>query len=49
MPLEPALIPARTAVLSMDMQTAIIQIYVPDPGALTSRAAGVLTRCRDKA
>jgi nicotinamidase-related amidase len=48
MRLDPALIPARTAVLSMDMQTAIVQIYVGDPGALTSRAAGVLTRCREQ-
>src|SRR6202034_1298288 len=48
MRLDPALIPARTAVLSMDTQTAIVQISVGDPGALTSRAAGVLTKCREQ-
>jgi nicotinamidase-related amidase len=48
MPLEAALDPARTAVLSMDMQTAIVSIYVGDADALTSRAAGVLARCRER-
>lgn len=49
MPLEPALDPARTAVLSMDMQAGIVGIYAGDQqDALTSRAAGVLARCRER-
>jgi nicotinamidase-related amidase len=47
MPIEPPLHPARTAVLSMDMQTAIVSMYTGDPSALTSRAAKVLERSRD--
>jgi nicotinamidase-related amidase len=49
MPIEPALDPARTAVLSMDMQAGIVSIYAGDQqDAFTARAAGVLGRCRDR-
>jgi nicotinamidase-related amidase len=48
MPIQPALDPARTAVLSMDMQSAIVSIYVGDQDAFTSRAAEVLRRCRKR-
>ncbi len=49
MPVEPALDPARTAVLSMDMQAGIVSIYAGDQqDAFTARAAGVLGRCRDR-
>jgi nicotinamidase-related amidase len=37
--------PARSAVLSMDYQTAIVSIYVKDQDMLT-RAARVLSRAR---
>jgi nicotinamidase-related amidase len=40
--------PARTAVLSMDMQSAIVSIYAGDQDAFTSRAAQVLRRCRER-
>jgi nicotinamidase-related amidase len=49
MPIEPALDPARTAVLSMDMQAGIVSIYAGEQqDAFTARAAGVLGRCRDR-
>jgi nicotinamidase-related amidase len=49
MPIEPALDPARTAVLSMDMQAGIVSIYAGDQqDAFTARAAGILGRCRDR-
>lgn len=48
MPLEPALNPARTAVLSMDMQAGIVSIYAGNQDEFTSRAAGILARCRDR-
>src|SRR6202161_1540286 len=48
MAIEPALDPAKTAVLSMDMQTAIVSIYVGGDDAFTSRAAQVLERCRER-
>ena len=38
--------PKRTAVLSMDMQTAIVSIYTGDQEGLTSRASAVLRRAR---
>jgi nicotinamidase-related amidase len=38
--------PTRTAVLSMDVQTALVSIYVKDP-QMMERAAGVLKRARD--
>jgi nicotinamidase-related amidase len=38
--------PARTAILCMDYQTAILSIYAKDPDALLARAAGVLDRAR---
>ena len=38
--------PARTAVLSMDLQTALVSIYVKDAGMM-ERAAAVLKRARD--
>jgi nicotinamidase-related amidase len=46
--IEPALDPARTAVLSMDMQTAIVSIYTGDQDAFTARAADVLRHCRER-
>ncbi len=39
--------PARTAVLSMDLQTAIVSIYLKDRPDLVTRAAGVLKKARD--
>lgn len=48
MAIEPVLDPAKTAVLSMDMQTAIVSIYVGGDDAFTSRAAQVLGRCRER-
>lgn len=38
---------ARTAVLSMDLQTAIVSIYTKDQSDLVTRAAGVLKKARD--
>jgi len=48
MAIEPAIDPARTAVLSMDMQAAIVSIYVTEPDAFTARAADVLRYCRER-
>jgi nicotinamidase-related amidase len=48
MAIEPVLDPAKTAVLSMDMQTAIVSIYVGGDDAFTPRAAQVLGRCRER-
>jgi nicotinamidase-related amidase len=42
---HPSFDPARSAVLSMDYQTAIVSIYAKDPDLLT-RAAGVLKHAR---
>ena len=39
---------ARTAVLSMDLQTAIVSIYTKDQPDLVTRAAGVLKKARDR-
>jgi nicotinamidase-related amidase len=47
MDLEPPIDPARSAVLSMDMQVAIVPLYTGDQDAFTARAAKVLQRCRD--
>jgi len=47
MAIEPALDPAHTAVLSMDMQTAIVSIYTGDQDAFTGRAAEELSESRD--
>lgn len=46
MALDLSLVPAHTAVLSMDMQAGIVGIYVPDQAAFTERAAEVLRRSR---
>ncbi|MGB6156899.1 MAG: isochorismatase family cysteine hydrolase [Acidobacteriaceae bacterium] len=48
MPLEHALNPANTAVLSMDMQAGIVSIYAGSDDGVTSRAAQVLGRCRER-
>ena len=48
MPIEPPLNATRTAVLSMDLHTAIISLYAADAEGFTARAAGVLERCREK-
>ncbi|MGB9030667.1 MAG: isochorismatase family cysteine hydrolase [Acidobacteriaceae bacterium] len=48
MPIEPALDPAKTAVLSMDMQAGIVSIYAGGDEGFTSRAAQVLGKCRDR-
>jgi nicotinamidase-related amidase len=48
MAIQPAIDPARTAVLSMDMQTAIVSIYAGDQDAFKARAAGVLRHCRER-
>lgn len=49
MALDPALDAARTAVLSMDMQAAIVGLYsAGEEQALVGRAAGVLRRCRER-
>lgn len=45
MPAQPSFDPARTAVLSMDLQVGIVSIYVKDQELLT-RAASVLQRAR---
>jgi nicotinamidase-related amidase len=47
MAVELSLDPARTAVLSMDLQTAIVSIYVKDQDAFLARTAAVLNRARD--
>jgi nicotinamidase-related amidase len=47
MALETPLDPARTAVLSMDMQAAIVSIYAGGDAGLVTRAARVLGRCRE--
>jgi nicotinamidase-related amidase len=39
---------ARAAVLSMDLQTAIVSIYAKGQADLLSRAAGVLKKARDQ-
>ena len=39
---------ARTAVLSMDMQTAIVSIYTKDQPDLVTSAAGVLRKARER-
>ena len=39
---------ARAAVLSMDLQTAIVSIYTKDQPDLVTRAAGVLEKARDR-
>ena len=39
--------PARSAVLSMDMQTAIVSLYAGDPEAFLARAASVLKHARN--
>lgn len=47
MPPQLSLDPVRTAVLSMDLQTAIVSIYAKDQkGPLLARVASVLTRAR---
>ena len=38
--------PARTAVFSMDLQTAIVSLYAKDADAMLGRAGGVLQRAR---
>ena len=38
---------ARTAVLSMDLQTTIVSIYLKDQPDVLTRAAGVLKKARD--
>ena len=46
MPAPLALDPARTAVLSMDLQSFIVAQYAKEPEAFLSRVAGVLARAR---
>jgi len=46
MTIEPALDPARTAVLSMDMQAGIVSIYAASDEGFTQRAAEILSKCR---
>ena len=41
-----SLVPARTAVLSMDVQTAIVAIYAKERPGLVETAAGVLNEAR---
>jgi nicotinamidase-related amidase len=49
MPPQLTLDPARTAVLSMDLQAAVVGIYAKDQeAALLARVAGVLTRARTR-
>ena len=52
MVIDPALNPARTAVLCMDMQAAIVAIYTAGQAdgqeQLVSRGAEVLKRCRER-
>jgi len=43
---ELSLIPARTAVLSLDLQTSIVSIYTKDRPELVNRAADVLKEAR---
>ena len=40
--------PARTAVLSMDLQAGIVAMYAGGQDTLIQRAAGVLQHCREK-
>lgn len=47
MAIEPVLDPARTALMSMDMQAAIVAMYTAGQEELVARAAGVLSRCRE--
>lgn len=46
MPSPLSLDPARTAVLSMDLQTFIVPQYAKEPEAFLDRVAGVLARAR---
>ena len=46
MTIEPNLDPARTAVLSMDMQNGIVSIYTGGQPELTARGGEVLRRAR---
>jgi nicotinamidase-related amidase len=39
--------PARSAVLSMDLQTGIVSAYAKEPQAFVARAAGVLRHARE--
>jgi nicotinamidase-related amidase len=48
MTIEPPLNPERTAVLSMDMHSGIVALYVSDREAFTSRAASLLGYCRGR-
>lgn len=48
MAIDPPLNPARTAVLSMDMHAGIVSIYAGDQQGFTSRAARVLSHCRER-
>ncbi len=48
MAIEVPLDPAHTAVLSMDMQTAIVSIYAGGDDGLVMRAAEVLQQCRER-
>jgi len=48
MVIEPLLDAAHTAVLSMDLQAAIVSIYTGNQGAFTQRVAGVLGRARER-
>jgi nicotinamidase-related amidase len=48
MAIEPPLDAARTAVLSMDMQAAIVTIYAGNQEGFTERAAEVLRRSRER-
>ena len=43
---EPPLVPAKTAVLSMDLQTSIVSIYTKDRPDLIERAAEILNAAR---
>jgi nicotinamidase-related amidase len=47
MAVDVSLDPARTAVLSMDMQAGILALYAGDQEGFTQRAAQVLRRARD--
>ena len=49
MPIDPPLDPSHTAVLSMDLQAAIIRIYTGEQEqSLIGRAADALRSCRDR-
>jgi nicotinamidase-related amidase len=48
MAIELAIDPARTAVLSMDMQAAILSLYTGDQDGFIVRAADVLHHCRER-